>query len=194
MQLLRPLKKHYTPAEYLAMEEVAEYKSEYFDGKIYAMSGGTGDHSLIQGNLIGLLNEFRRGKRKPCRVYTSDMRVLVEQSTFYTYPDVILVCGRVQFSSGRNDVLINPTLIIEVLSESTRKYDRGAKFEFYKQISSLQGYILVESTRPHVERYRRVGRKWESETYNGLEAQFTLDLLDSEVTLERIYEQVSWLE
>lgn len=192
MQLLRPLKKHYTPAEYLAMEEVAEYKSEYYDGKIYAMSGGTGDHSLVQGNLITSLNQFLRAK--PCRVFTSDMRVLVESSTFYTYPDVSVVYGKVQYPPGRKDILLNPTVIFEVLSESTRRYDRTKKFEFYKQIVSLQEYILVESTRPHIEYLHRVGRRWAVEMYNGLDSVLKLESLDCEIPFDQVYGKVSWLD
>lgn len=190
--MLRPVKKHYTVDEYLAMEEVAEYKSEYYNGKIYAMSGGSGDHSLIQGNLITRLNE--RLRATPCRVFTSDMRLLVEQSTFYTYPDATVVCGKVQFAPERNDVLLNPTVVIEVLSPSTRNYDRTQKFSFYKKVPSVQDYVLVESTRAHVECLHRAGRQWVLEMYNGPDARLKIESLNIEIPLSELYEKVSWME
>lgn len=190
--MLRPVKKHYTVDEYLAMEEVAEYKSEYFNGKIYAMSGGSGDHSVIQGNLIAAFHQ--RVTTKGCRVFTSDMRLLIETSTFYTYPDLMIVCGKVQYAPERTDVLLNPVLIVEVLSPSTRKHDRTEKFAFYKQIPSLQDYVLVESTRAHVEHFHRMGRRWTVEMFNGVDALLKLESLAIEIPITEFYSQVSWIE
>ncbi len=119
--MMRPAKKSYTPAEYLAMEQVADYKSEYYNGEIFAMSGGSADHSLIAVNLASELRQHLAAQ--PCRVFNSDMRLLVKRSNLYTYPDVMVVCGRVEFVERRSDTLLNPLLIVEVLSESTREHD-----------------------------------------------------------------------
>jgi Uma2 family endonuclease len=190
--MLRPLKKKFTPAEYLAMEQAAHYKSEYFGGDIFAMSGGTADHSKIAGNFIHRFNELL--ETKPCDVFTSDMRLHVESDDLYTYPDLMVICGKLQFVERRNDTVTNPILIVEVLSESTRDYDRGAKFNSYKQIPSLQEYVLVESEFARVECYRREGDKWTIETYDGLDAGARFESLSCEIPLRRIYHKVSWLD
>src|SRR5713226_3456762 len=121
--MLEQAKKNFTPEEYLAMEQVAEYKSEYYNGEIFAMSGGTADHSLIEGNLYTTLNQLLESK--PCRVFTSDMRLFVQQSDLYTYPDAMIVCGKIQFVLTRKDTFTNPIVIVEVLSPSTRDCDHG---------------------------------------------------------------------
>lgn len=189
--MLRTKKKNFTPAEYLAMEEVAESKSEYYNGEIYAMAGGSADHSLIQGNLISALNQ--QLKRSPCRVFTSDMRLLVQRSEMYTYPDVMVVCGRMEFILDRTDTLTNPILIAEILSDSTRRYDRGQKFEFYKQIPSLQEYLVIESTKPRLERFRRGRKRWNNTPLAGVGASLALDSVRCEITAQEIYNKVSWL-
>lgn len=191
--MLRPLKKNFTPAEYLAMEQVAEYKSEYYGGQIYALAGGSADHSLIAGNCIHILNE--QLEAEPCRVFTSDMRLLVQPSGLYTYPDAMVICGKIKFVERRNDTVTNPSLIIEVLSESTREYDRSTKFDFYKQMSSVSEVVLVESEYARVECYRRgQGDQWTIETYDTLEAIARLESLACDFPLRRIYHKVSWLE
>ena len=178
--MLHPTKKmNFTPAEYLAMEQAADYKSEYYGGEIFAMSGGTADHSIIGGNFIIALG--RRLEAKPCRVFTSDMRLLVKSGGLYTYPDAMVVCGKIQFVERRKDTLTNPLLIVEVLSESTRDYDRGAKFNFYKQIPSLQEYVLVESENARVEVYRRVGELWTMDMTEGLDGVIQLQSVECEI-------------
>ena len=190
--MLRPPKQTFSPAEYLAMEQVAEYKSEYYDGEIFAMSGGTPDHSTIAVNFVIELGT--RLASKPCRVFNSDMRVHLERSGLYTYPDAMVICGKIQLAKGRKDTVTNPVLIVEVLSESTRDYDRGAKFNFYKQIPTLREYIVVESERAHVDCYRRTeGDKWLAEMYDDLEAAVKLESVELEINLRQIYSKVSWL-
>ncbi len=197
--MLRPTKKtQFTPAEYLAMEQAADYKSEYYDGEIFAMSGGTADHSVIQGNWIAALHQ--QLSAKPCRVFTSDMRLLVARSGLYTYPDAMVVCGKIEFVERRKDTLTNPLLIVEVLSESTRTYDRGVKFNFYKQIPSLQEYVLVESEQAHVEVYRRVGDPsarsgqdlWTMDLSEGLDGDIRLQSVECEISVAQIYAKVTW--
>jgi Uma2 family endonuclease len=127
-------KPYFTPEQYLEIERQAELKSEYYEGEIFAMSGGSPEHSLIAANVISDLHSQLRGK--PCRVYTSDLRVHASEA-LYTYPDVTVVCGALQFSDEHRDSVTNPTLIIEVLSPTTEAWDRGGKFEQYRQREAL---------------------------------------------------------
>lgn len=191
--MLRPLKSKFTPAEYLAMEEAAEYKSEYYAGEIFAMAGGTANHSTIAVNLTIELGNLLAAT--PCRLFNSDMRLLVQPAGLYTYPDVLVICGKIHFVERRTDTVTNPVLIVEVSSESTRDYDRGAKFDFYKQIPSLRECVLVESEYPRLECYRRAaGEAWTIETYDDLDALVRLESLAAEIPLRRIYHKVSWLD
>ena len=189
--MLRPLKELYTRQEYLAMEEVAPYKSEYHNGKIYMMSGGTGDHSLVKVSVIRELST--RLRRTPCRVFDSDMRLLIDSADLYTYPDAMVVCGKVEYETKKETTLTNPVLIVEVLSQTTRVYDRTDKFTFYKQIPTFQEYVLIESTEPHIEIRRQVlGRKWVTEHYKALDAIIRLHSIELEISVRDIYEQASW--
>jgi Uma2 family endonuclease len=189
--MLRSGKKKFAPAEYLAMETVAEYKSEYYNGEIFAMSGGTTDHSLVAVNVTIELGQ--RLAAGPCRVFNSDMRLHIERSGLYTYPDVMVICGKIELVKNRNDTVTNPILIVEVLSESTRDYDRGAKFNFYKQIPTLREYVVVESEHPRVECFRRTeDDKWLVEMYDDLEAAMQLESVAGEIPLRQIYNKVSW--
>lgn len=191
--MLRAIKNRFTPAEYLAMEEVADYKSEYYAGEIFAMTGGTADHSTVAVNLTIELGN--RLASSPCRLFNSDMRLHIQKSGLYTYPDVMVVCGKLKFVERRDDTLTNPVLIIEVLSKSTRDYDRGAKFELYKGIDTLREYVLVESEAPRVECYRRgIGNQWIIEPYDGLDAVARLESLGYDLPLRQIYHKVSWAE
>jgi Uma2 family endonuclease len=142
-----------SPEEYLALEEGAEHKSEYFHGEIFAMSGATFEHNTISANLVGELRSQLRGSS--CRALPSDQRVKVRETGLYTYPDVVVVCGEPEFDGpGRNN-LLNPTVIFEVLSPSTEAYDRGEKFQQYRRLPSLREYILVSAEKPGVERFVR---------------------------------------
>ncbi|HMA34345.1 MAG TPA: Uma2 family endonuclease, partial [Chloroflexia bacterium] len=126
-----PIRPHsYTPAEYLAYERQADYKSEYLAGQIVAMSGVSWEHSLINTNLLRVLSTQLLDR--PCTAHASDLRVKVQAQGMYTYPDIVVVCGEPQFEDAQVDTLLNPTLIVEVLSPSTEAYDRGAKFGYYR--------------------------------------------------------------
>src|SRR5258706_74335 len=130
-----------TEAEYLGIERAAESKSEFFDGKMFAMAGGSAQHSLIATNLA---REFgNRLKGGQCLVYNADLRIKVKPTGLCTYPDLSIICGPLQFAEGTDDTVLNPTLLLEVLSASTEAYDRGKKFEHYRQISTMQEYLLV---------------------------------------------------
>src|SRR4051812_40698878 len=133
-------KPHLTPEQYLEIERAAEYKSEYFDGEMFAMSGAREAHNVVAMNIGAELREQLR--QKPCRVYPSDMRVRVSSTGLYTYPDVVAVCDKPQFADEVTDTLLNPVLVVEVLSPSTEAYDRGRKFDHYKTIESLREYLL----------------------------------------------------
>jgi Uma2 family endonuclease len=170
-----------TEAEYLAVERAAPFKSEFFNGEMFAMAGGSPMHSLIAANLIGELRGKLKGR--PCRPFTSDLRVKVEATGLFTYPDVSVVCGSLQFAAGTDDTVVNPTLLIEVLSDSTEAYDRGEKFLHYRQMASLQEYLLVSQRLPRIEQFlRRSNDEWAMRTVEGADA--TLALPSLEVTLE----------
>ena len=145
-------KPYITPEQYLELERQAETKSEYFAGEIFAMAGASPEHNLISGNAFGVL--WSQLRDRPCTAYGSDMKVRSTQE-HYAYPDVTVVCGEAQFGGEEREVLLNPTLIVEVLSPSTEAWDRGGKFEQYRQRESLQEYLLIAQDRPHVERYAR---------------------------------------
>ncbi len=142
-----------TPEEYLERERQAEYKSEYYNGEIFAMSGGTHNHSLLTSNFIAVLNVALRGTG--CLVFTSDLRVHIPAVGLYTYPDVSVVCGEVDLLDDMHDILLNPVLLVEVLSPSTESYDRGKKFAFYRSITSLKEYALVSQRQKLVEVFRK---------------------------------------
>jgi Uma2 family endonuclease len=140
-----------TEREYLEIERRAEIKSEFYDGEMFAMSGGTRAHSAIAVNLIRELGNKLKGR--PCSVYNSDLRVKIEASGLFTYPDVSVVCGAERLQD--DDILLNPVLLAEVLSESTEAYDRGKKFEHYRQIPSLREYLLISQAEPRIEQFIR---------------------------------------
>ncbi|WP_221394501.1 Uma2 family endonuclease [Dyadobacter sp. NIV53] len=144
----------YTETEYFQMEEKAVYKSEYFRGEIFMMAGGTPNHNRIKENVsieIGIILK----RRKSCRSYSSDQRIHIPENSLYTYPDIAVICGPNKYSEKDKNTIINPTVIIEVVFDSTGAYDRGDKFRHYRDIESLQEYILVNSINVGVEIYRR---------------------------------------
>ncbi len=189
----RSIATEFSAEQYLALEEVSDTKHEYFDGKIYNMAGGTPDHNLVAMNIDAALS--RALEETPCRVFGSDMRVLVQDDELYTYPDISVVCEKMQLDPQSKTTIMNPILLVEVLSPSTRAYDRGAKFKFYKKIRSLQQVVLVESERAHVEVLKRSARgQWTIEMYNGLDAVAVLSSLHCELPLRQVYAKVSWLD
>ena len=180
-----------TAADYLALERQAETKSEYLNGRIYAMSGASRNHNRITVNLTSTLHA--QLKRKPCEPFSGDMRVKVKPTGLYTYPDVVVVCGQAQFDDSQRDTLLNPTLIVEVLSDSTEAYDRGRKFEHYRKLESLMEYVLIAQHRPHVESYRRQpDQRWVLTESDGLESSLRLDAIDCELALAEIYDKVGF--
>ena len=182
-------KTHLTPEEYLAIERKAECKSEYFNGEMFAMSGASERHVSIVANLTYLLVGQLRGR--PCKAYASDMRVRVSPTGLYTYPDVIVVCGQPQFADDQRDTLLNPTLIVEVLSESTKDYDRGGKFEHYRSLASLNEYVLIAQDKHHVEHFvRQPDNRWLLSETNRLEDTIHLSSIDCDLALAEVYDKV----
>ncbi len=175
-----------SPAEFLAIEREAEHKSEYVDGEVVAMAGATFVHNLIVANVVGALWGRLRGT--PCAVVPSDLKV--QATTKLYYPDVTVVCGEPQFLDATQDVLLNPTCIVEVLSEGTKNFDRGEKFMRYRLVESLQDYVLIAQGEPHVEHFRRQDELWVLAETRDPEGRVVLDSVDSELPLADIYDRV----
>ena len=149
-----------TYAEYLAAEAVAEVRHEFLNGEVWEMAGGTPEHSALAAAVIGELRSALRGK--PCRVFTSDLRVRIPQTDLATYPDLSIVCGQLETAPDDKDAITNPIVLVEVLSDSTEAYDRGAKAAHYRRIASLREYVLVSQAEPRIEVQRRAeGGRWE---------------------------------
>lgn len=181
----------FTHQEYLDYEETATYRSEYREGHIYMMAGGSDTHNLVSSNIFAEIRQKIRGRK--CRAYISDMKVFVKSSDFFTYPDVMALCGEPNFVQGRNDVITNPSVIFEVLSKSTQTYDRSGKFELYKGLESLQQYVLIEQKKVWVESYtRQPDQSWTLDVYSSLEDVLPLPTIETELPITYIYEQVEF--
>ena len=151
--MAQPAVKYLTEKEYLAFERSALDKHEYYQGEIFAMSGASFKHNLIESNLRGLLNNFLKGKK--CREFGSNLRIHIPSNTLYTYPDIIVICDDPVFVDNEFDTITNPAIIIEILSPSTSNYDRGSKFELYRDILTLKEYVLIDSKKVHVVVYTK---------------------------------------
>jgi Uma2 family endonuclease len=182
-------KTHYTLEEYLELERSTREKHEFFRGEIFAMGGASEAHNLIVANVLGEMRQHLRGK--PCRVYPSDMRVKVSPSGLYTYPDVVIVCGQPQFEQP-GETLINPTVLVEVLSDSSEAYDRGKKSEQYRTLSTLTDYLLIAQDRVLVEHYsRQAGERWLLQAASRLQDSIAIASLGCELSLPEVYFNVT---
>lgn len=178
-----------TPEEYLDAERKAEYKSEYFDGEAFAMTGASRRHNLISTNLVISLGQQLRDK--PCEVYSSDMRVKAPAVRSYTYPDVVVVCGEPSFEDEQVDTLLNPTLIVEILSPSTASYDRIKKFGYYRTIESLSEYLLIAQDDYKVEQYvKQTDGRWLLTDIQSPEATIQLSSIECVLALKDVYNKV----
>jgi Uma2 family endonuclease len=177
-----------TPEEYLALERAATYKSEYRDGEIYSMSGASRPHNLIVANLSRLIGN--QLVDRACELYIAEMRVWVQRTGSYCYPDLVVVCGEPRMEDQAFDTLLNPTLVIETLSPSTESYDRGVKFADYREIESLSDYVLVSQDKILIERYTRQGDSWVLTIYNQAEGILRLPSIGCELGLRDIYAKV----
>ena len=179
-------------SEYLAIEREAEFKSEFYDGQLFAIAARSRRHSLIACNIIGELGVCLKGR--PCVVFNSDLRVKVEPTGLITYPDASVVCGPVASIPGTDDTLLNPVFLAEVISDSTEGYDRGKKSENYRQIPSLSEYLLVSQKEPHLELFTRQKREWALREASGLDATLELPGLNVTLALSEIYTNVSLVD
>lgn len=181
--------RKFTLEEYIAIEEASEIKHEFRDGKILAMAGAAPDHVGIVSDLTYLIRSQLRGNQ--CRVYAADLRVRVTPEGRYSYPDLVVVCGTPVFDDTKPQALINPTLIIEVLSDSTAAYDRGDKFHDYRQVPTLTDYVLVAQDRAYIEHYQRQGESepWLYQAAEGLDATLLISGLNLSLPLVDVYAQ-----
>ena len=177
--------------EYLEMENASIEKHEYYKGEIFAMSGAKVPHNVISGNLFIALGQKLKGKK--CRPYNSDQRIHIPINTLFTYPDISIICGEVITLNDDDWNVLNPTVIIEVLSPSTKNYDRGEKFKLYRDIQTLKEYILADSESIHLEVFRLNEHKhWELEEYNSIEEFLNVKAIDEKISLTEIYEGVKF--
>jgi Uma2 family endonuclease len=182
-------KQYLTPQEYLALERRAETKSEYLRGEMFARARANREHNLIASNVAAELSQQLRDR--PCEVYPADMRVKVSSTGLYTYPDVTVVCGEPQFEDAEVDTLLNPTVLVEVLSSSTADYDRGGKATHYRSLPSLQEYVLISQDQALVEHYARQGPdQWLLTEKHSLEDTLVLASIHCRLPLAEIYLKV----
>lgn len=186
-------KIYLTPAEYLAFERQGDGKHEYFRGEIFAMSGASQQHVTIFMNTSHLLVGQLKGRS--CRTFGADMRVKVSPTGLYTYPDLIVVCGRPRFEDQQLDTLLNPTVIVEILSKSTEAYDRGEKFAQYRTLDMLTDYLLISQDKPRVERFtRQADGGWLLTESAGLDAVMPIGSIQCQLPLADVYDRVEFDE
>lgn len=177
--------------EYLEMERAALDKHEYYQGEVFAMSGASLRHNRIAVNtLTDLANKL---KDKSCQPYGSDMRIHIPKNTLYTYPDISIICGDAELTDDKFDTATNPSVIIELLSKSTRNYDRFEKFSLYREIASLKEYILIDTQRVHVEKHiRNADNSWQLTDYYSLNDRFIISAVNVSVSLADVYAGISF--
>jgi Uma2 family endonuclease len=184
-------KRHYTPEEYLALEEKAEYKNEYRDGEIVPMTGGTTNHNEIASNFCSNLKFALKGQKY--RVFIGDVRLWIPRYRQYTYPDVMIIQGEPVYYGKGTTTVTNPLLIVEVLSKSTQDYDRGEKFKYYRSIPEFQEYILIDQYSFYIEQFsKNTSGKWVLTEYQSEDAVLTLESINYQITFPDIYERVNF--
>lgn len=179
-----------TPEAYLASERTAQYKNEYIHGEVLPMSGASSAHNLITVDIATKLNIQSRGQR--CEVYASTMRVRTSPTGSYFYPDVVVGGDKPHFEDNVFDTLLNPILVVEVLSPSTETYDRGEKFAHYQELASLREYILVSQDRIHVEHFRLTETQWVGKTFHVPEDMLSLNAIECQLPLRDIYTRITF--
>ena len=181
----------FTPEQYLAIERAAEFRSEFYRGEMFAMVGASRKHNLIASNVGRRISEQFDGRS--CEVYQSDMRVKVNKTGLYTYPNVVAVCDRPRFEDHQVDTLLNPRVVVEVLSPSTELWDRGKKFEHYRAIESLREYVLISQDHVLVERFAlNADGQWALLDYRTLDDILILDSISCQIKLSEIYARISF--
>jgi Uma2 family endonuclease len=183
--------RYYTPEEYLELEEAADYKSEYIDGQIIPMAGGSTNHNRIALNLSTDLNfAFRQ---QDYEVFMGDVRLWIPKKCIYTYPDVMVVAGEPEYFNNRTDTILNPRVIVEVLSKSTNGYDYEDKFESYRTIATFQEYLLIDQTRIHVDQFSKTGKKqWALREYDEEDEAIALATVPFQISLLDLYNKVKF--
>ena len=178
-----------SPEQYLLQERAASFKSEFYRGETFAMAGASREHNLIVANIVGEVRNALKDRR--CEVYPSDLRVRVSPTGLYTYPDATVVCNDAEFEDEKFDTLLNPTVLIEVLSDSTEAYDRGAKFAQYRHIDSLREYVMIAQDRMSIECYARCDESgWLLREFRTLEESARIESLGIQIPLAEIYRNV----
>lgn len=187
--LENPKTKYVSPEEYLASEEIADYKNEYISGEIIPMTGGTTNHNRICINLIIALDRLLRNLNY--EIYSENVRVWLPQLQIYTYPDVMVIAGEVEYHSDRNDTITNPQVIFEVLSSSTQSYDRQDKFDYYRTIPTFKEYLLIDQNRQRIHQFSKKSTKeWIMREYDAEDQNVILTSLAFQISLEDIYSKV----
>ncbi|MFP4124049.1 MAG: Uma2 family endonuclease [Coleofasciculus sp.] len=183
--------RYYSTEEYLALEEEADYKSEYIDGQIFPMAGGSTNHNQIAGNFYAELNFAF--KKLDYRVFMSDVRLWIPQRRIYTYPDVMVIAGEPDYYNNRTDTITNPQVIIEVLSKSTKGYDRSGKFRLYRTIPTLEEYLLLDQTKIYVEHFSKTdAKRWSFREYDESDQAIALSSVDLQISLADAYNKVKF--
>lgn len=182
--------KRCTAAEYLTLERQAQQRNEFFNGQIFAMAGASRAHNLIALNVGSELRSQFRGR--PCEAYVADMRLKVSASGLYTYPDVIALCGQPVFEDAHVDTLVNPAVIVEVLSDSTEAFDRGERFAQYRRLESLRDYVLIAQNKVRVEHYVRQGDQWVLSEASAIGSSIHLASIGCDLAINAIYEKVEF--
>ena len=179
-----------TPEQYLETERAADFRSEYLNGQMFAMSGATARHNILVNNFAATLRDQLKGR---CRYFTTDLRLLIPATGLYTYPDLMVVCGEVEYSGDRQDIVTNPSFIAEVLSKSTADYDRGGKFVHYRSIPSLADYMIAAQDSPRVEHWsRQPDGSWVLREFTSLTETVHLTSISAEVSLAAVYEDIDF--
>ena len=184
-------KNKFTIEEYLEFENASDEKHEYYQGEVFAMSGAKISHNIIAVNMLSGLKQMLKGK--PCRPFNSDQRIYIPANTLFTYPDISVVCGEIETKEDDEWNILNPVVIVEILSTSTKNYDRGDKFKLYRDIVTLKEYILVDSKSIAIEAFRinNTGH-WELEEYKSITDSLLIKALDISIPLGEIYERIKF--
>jgi Uma2 family endonuclease len=189
--MVAPIINYVSAEDYLKVERAATEKHELHEGQIVTMSGALMPHNHIVSNLFSLIGPFLKGKK--CKVFTSDLRVSIPTADSFTYPDLSIVCGKPEMSDDVFDTITNPSVLIEVMSRSTEKYDRGTKFFYYMQIPSLKEYILIDSKSVFVQlATRQVDNSWKFEEFKDISTSFKIKTIEKSVALTEVYEDVQF--
>ena len=180
-----------TEKGYLSWERASELKHDFYQGEIFSMAGASERHNLIVSNVIGELRA--QLKKTPCRVYPGDMRLKIRKTGLNTYPDVMVICGKREFSDDQQDTVLNPDVIIEVLSDSTESYDRGLKFENYRKLSSLKEYIMISQNKQKIEKYfKDENGNWILAESDEESPTITFDSIDCQLSHPEVYDKVGY--